>query len=181
MSRHSVQLYGKLRLSERQHIVLNAAVFQLSWLACVLGGSLIAIAVGTAVVALHLKLVPDKKREFLFLAQCAAIGFVVDLALIQTGVMDANGNLPPAWLTVLWVLFGTTVGYALRFFHGRLPLCVAAGAVFAPISYFGGARLADVTLFEPVLAALVAIGLVWALIFPLLIHLYTVNKIKWVH
>lgn len=178
MAERSVQLVGKLHLSERQHIVFNAAVFQLAWLACVLGGSAVAVVVTAAVVAMHLKLVADTRRESIFLLQCAVAGFVCDLALIQIGVMDTGNHLPPLWLTCLWVLFGTTVGYALRFFHGRLALCVAGGFVFAPTSYFGGARLADVTLFEPVWVALLFIGLVWAVVFPLLIHLYTVNKIK---
>ena len=181
MASHPVQLFGKVHLSERQHIVLNAAVFQVAWLACVLGGSWVALAVTAAVVAMHLHVVTDTRREALFLAWCAAAGFVCDLALIQAGVMDTGNHFPPVWLTCLWVLFGTTVGYALKFFHGRLVLCVAGGFVFAPTSYFGGARLADVMLFEPVWAALLIIALTWAVVFPLLIHLYTVNKIKPAH
>tara|TARA_R100001039_G_C1852178_1_gene112920 strand:- start:232 stop:777 length:546 start_codon:yes stop_codon:yes gene_type:complete len=178
MAGHHIQLFGKVPLSERQHIVLNAAVFQLAWLACVLGGSWVAVAVTAAVVTLHLNAVTDTRREALFLVQCAIAGFVCDLALIQIGVMDTGYPLPPVWLTSLWVLFGTTVGYALRFFHGRLALCVGGGLFFAPLSYYGGARLANVNLFEPVWAALLIIGLVWAVIFPLLIHLYTVNKLR---
>lgn len=178
MAHYPINLVGKLELTQRQHIVLNAAVFQLAWLACVIGGSLVAIAVTLAVVALHLKTVPARKREFMFLTRCAVIGFICDLALIQAGVMNSGGNLPPLWLTSLWVLFGTTVGYALRFFHGRLVLGIIGGGVFAPLSYFGGARLADVSLLEPVWAALLIIGLLWAVIFPLLIHLYTASTLK---
>lgn len=178
MASHRIQLFGKLHLTERQHIVFNAAVFQLAWLACVLGGSWIAGAVTAAVLTLHLNAVRDSRREAVFLAQCAVAGFVCDLALIQLGVMDTGQPLPPLWLTSLWVLFGTTVGYALKFFHGRLMLCVAGGLLFAPLSYFGGARLADVRLLEPVWAALLIIGLVWAVVFPALIHLYTVNKLR---
>lgn len=178
MASRPVLLPGNVRLTERQHIVLNAAVFQSAWLACVLGGSWIAILVTIAAVTLHIKIVPDKRRELIFLLQCAVIGFACDLMFILVGVMDTGNQLPPVWLTCLWVLFGTTVGYALRFFHGRLLLCVMGGTLSAPLSYFGGARLADVTLFEPVWAALMVIGLAWAVIFPLLIHLYTVNKLK---
>ncbi|MEX2335449.1 MAG: DUF2878 domain-containing protein, partial [Pseudohongiella sp.] len=167
-----------LHLSERQFIVFNAAVFQVAWPVCVLGGSWIAAALTVFVVALHLKAVPDTRRESIFLLQCAAAGFMCDLALIQIGVIDTGGHLPPVWLTCLWVLFGTTVGYALRFFHGRLALCVAGGAIFAPLSYYGGARLANVILFEPTWVAMLIIALVWSVIFPLLIHFYTVNKIK---
>jgi len=176
-----VYLLGRVRLSDRQHIVFNAAVFQLAWLACVLGGSWIAATVTVAVVALHLHTVADSRREAIFLAMCAAVGFVCDMALIQFGVMNTGNMLPPLWLTCLWVLFGTTAGYALRFFHGRLALCVAGGAIFAPLSYFGGARLADVALLQPMWAALLIISLSWAVVFPLLMHLYTVNKLKPAH
>ena len=181
MTADHVYLLGRLRLTHRQHIVFNAAVFQLAWLACVLGGSWIAAVVTLAVVALHLNAVTDTRREAVFLALCAAAGFVCDMALIQLGVMNTGHALPPLWLSCLWVLFGTTAGYALRFFHGRLALCVAGGALFAPLSYFGGARLADVTLLQPVWAALLIISLSWAVMFPLLIHLYTVNKSKPAH
>lgn len=181
MAADHVVLLGRVRLSDRQHIVFNAAVFQLAWLACVLGGSGIAAAVTIAVVANHLHAVADTRREAIFLAMCVAAGVVCDLALIQLGVMNTGNMLPPLWLTCLWVLFGTTAGYALRFFHGRLALCVAGGAIFAPLSYFGGARLADVALLQPVWAALLIISLTWAVIFPLLIHLYTVNKLKPAH
>jgi hypothetical protein len=168
-------------LADRRYLVLNTLCFQIAWLLCVLGGSSLAIFVTAAVVALHLQVVRDTKREALFLAQCAIIGFLCDLLLVQSGVMTTVTGWPPVWLTCLWVLFGTTVGYAMRFFHGRLWASVLGGAVFAPLSYFGGARLADVPLMQPEWFALVVIGLVWAFIFPLLIHLYTANRLRITH
>ena len=175
-SHRPVVLLGALHLSQRQHTILNAVAFQLGWWACVLGGSWLAMAEMPAVVAVHLNAVPDKRTEFLFLMQCTALGFICDMALISAGVLETGYFLPPLWLTSLWILFGTTVGYALRFFHDRLALCIAGGAVFAPTSYFGGARLADVTLLEPIWLALLIISLMWAMMFPLLIRLHALNK-----
>lgn len=165
-------------LGDRRYLVVNTISFQITWLLCVLGGSWVAVVVTGAVVALHLKVVRDARREALFLTQCAAIGFMCDLLLVQGGVMTTASGMPPVWLTCLWILFGTTVGYAMRVFHGRLWLSVAGGALFAPLSYFGGARLAGVPLMQPEWFALLVIAMFWAVVFPLLIHLYTVNRLR---
>lgn len=169
---YPIQLFGPVSLGERQHLILNAAVFQIAWLFCVLGGSWVAVLTVTAVVALHLFLVQDRLRELRFLLLAAAIGFVCDLALIRAGILTPASAWPPIWLTSLWVLFGTTVGYALRLFHGRLLWCIAGGGLSAPLSYYGGARLANVELMDPVWLALGLIGLMWAVVFPLLVYLH---------
>lgn len=166
------------RLSERQYLLVNALMFQLGWLLCVLFGSVMAIVVTAMTVAIHMQWVKDRKRESIFLMLCLGIGFLTDLLLIQAGVLTTGGLLPPPWLSCLWVLFGTTVGYALRLFHGKLLLCIAAGGLSAPLSYYGGARLADVGLLSPTWMALMIIGAIWALVFPLLIHFYSVNRLK---
>lgn len=165
-------------LGDRRYLVLNTLSFQITWLLCVLGGSGVALVVTIAVVALHLKVVRDARREALFLFQCAVIGFICDLLLVQGGVMTTASGFPPVWLTCLWILFGSTMGYAMRVFHGRLWMSVAGGAAFAPLSYFGGARLAGIPLMQPEWFALMVIALFWAVIFPLLIHLYTVNRLR---
>ena len=161
---------------DRRYLIVNTISFQITWLLCVTGGNLVAGAVTAVVVALHLKVVPDRRAEAVYLILCALVGFVCDLLLVQTGVLHTGSGLPPLWLTCLWVLFGSTVGYARRLFYGRLLTSAVAGAVFAPLSYFGGARLADVPLMQPEWVALLIIAAIWALIFPLLIHIYT---LKW--
>ncbi|ALO45053.1 DUF2878 domain-containing protein [Pseudohongiella spirulinae] len=169
---------SQMKLSERQYLLVNALMFQLGWLLCVLFGSMIAVGVTAATVALHMQWVRDKRREGIFLLLCLGIGFMTDLLLIQFGVLTTGSVFPPLWLSCLWVLFGTTVGYALRIFHGKLWLCIAAGGLSAPLSYYGGARLADVGLLAPAWLALLVIGLVWAFVFPVLIHFYSVNRLK---
>lgn len=167
-----------LKLSDRQYLLVNALMFQIGWLLCVLFGSVVAIVVTALTVAVHMQWVRDRKRESNFLLICLGIGFITDLLLIQAGVLVTGSLVPPLWLTCLWVLFGTTVGYALRVFHGRLWLCIAAGGLSAPLSYYGGARLADVGLASPTWLALLIIGAAWALVFPLLMHFYSVNRLK---
>lgn len=166
------------RWSDRQYLVINALAFQATWPICVLGGSLVAVVTTAFMLVMHLHQVSDVRRESLFIAQATAIGFLCDLALVSGGVMITGGVLPPLWLTCLWTLFATTIGYPMRFFFGRFWLSLITGAVFAPISYFAGARLAGVGLMSPEWMALLIIGLMWALAFPLLIHLYTFNRLR---
>lgn len=163
-------------MNQKQHLIVNAVVFQAAWFLCVLGGSIVAVATTIIVLALHLQWVQDKRRELIFLVQCVGIGFVCDLTLVQGGVLLTGSSLPPLWLICLWPLFGSTVGFALRAFHGRFVLCVVGGALLAPLSYFGGVRLSGSALLEPTWLALIIVGAFWAVIFPMLIHLYTVNR-----
>lgn len=175
---NSIDLRRILVMSEKQHLIVNAVLFQTAWLLCVLGGSVVAVVTTAIVLTLHFQWVRDRRREAVFLLQCVAIGFVCDLGLVQSGTLITGGQLPPLWLTCLWPLFGSTVGYALRPFHGRLLMCIAGGALLAPLSYFGGVRLAGIAMLEPAWLALIIIGVVWAIIFPLLVHLNTVNRLR---
>lgn len=152
--------------------IINALIFQIAWIVCVLGGSWVAITTTLVVLFLHLQQVREPRREAAFVIQTTVLGFLCDTALIQSGVLLTQESLPPLWLTCLWALFATTVGYALRFFLQRPWLSMWAGGVFAPMSYFAGARLAGIDLMTPLWMALVYVALIWALVFPLLNYLY---------
>jgi len=178
MRNSGVWLSRTLIITEKQHLLLNAAVFQGAWLICVLAGSAAAAAVTILVVGLHLRWVRDRRRESIFLMQAFLIGFSCDLLLVQSGVLVTGGALPPLWLSCLWLLFGTTVGYTLRPFHGRLGWCMAGGALLAPLSYFGGVKLSGAALMSPAWGALLIIAVIWTFIFPLLVHLYSVNRLR---
>jgi hypothetical protein len=161
-------------LNDRRRSVLDAAVFQAAWLGCVLGGSLIALPVTVAVVVMHLWLSERRRALGRFLFITTLVGLVCDLLLVNTGVLQLPGGarLQPLWLLCLWPLFATTVPHALRWFHGRKLGNMAAGALLAPLSYFGGSRLAGIDLLQPTWLALLLIAIVWAGVFPLLMGVY---------
>ena len=150
----------------------NALTFQIAWLVCVLAGSWVAVMTTLVVLVLHLQQVHNPRRELVFIVQATVVGFLCDTALIQSGVLITENFLPPLWLTCLWALFATTIGYALHFFLRRPWLSLLAGGFFAPLSYFAGARLAGINLMTPPWLGLLLIALMWALVFPLLNYLY---------
>ncbi len=169
----ATRLYDQ-SLSERQHLWLQIGLFQIAWLLCVLGGSLVALPVTLTVVCLQLWLAEQRRLYVHYLAVVTLIGFVCDLMLVNIGVLQLGSGLQlqPLWLLCLWPLFATTVPHALRMFHHRPAISALGGGALAPLSYFGGSRLAGVELMSPTWLALVIIAAAWALVFPLLISLY---------
>jgi hypothetical protein len=157
-------------------IAVNFVLFQLAWFACVLGGAYLVPWLGpvvvAAVVAYHLKAVPEARAESALLVTAAVIGTVFDSLLVSTGWLAYPSGqwvafLAPYWIIAMWVAFATTLNVSLNWLKGRPWLAASFGAVGGPMAYFAGAKLGGVVLVEPV-AALVAIGIGWAVIMPLL-------------
>lgn len=160
-------------LGERQHLLLNAGLFQLAWLLCVIGGTAVALPTTAVVLTVHLYLADHPAAELRFLLFALLLGLVTDRLLMHFGVLRfGEVTLQPLWLLCLWPLFASTCSYALRFFQGRWLLCALVGGLSAPLSYFGGSRLADVALLEPLWLAIFIIACTWALVFPvmMLVH-----------
>jgi len=159
-------------LTDRQHVLLNALLFQVAWLLCVIGGTVVALPVTAAVLALHLWLTPHRAAQARLLLVATGTGLVCDAVLINSGILLTPGRLPPLWLLCLWPLFASTLGLALRWFLTRPLAAIAGGLVFAPMSYFGGSRLAGIELLSPTWLALLLIGLIWSIVFPSLVLIY---------
>jgi len=127
-----------------QALVLNALRFEAGWLLCVLGGSWVAAIAGGSLLAWHLWRCA-RPGEWQFIAGFALLGLVIDGGFQLLGGFDFNDQtlvlgLLPLWLWMLW------------------PLC---GAISGPLSYYGGALLAEVTLAAWLLPVQ---ALVWAVL-----------------
>ena len=159
----------------RGAILLNFAAFEIGWFACVLGAARHQGRLGLAITALILlgSLVLARRawpRQLLLLALVALIGFVWDSALSYAGLTAYPGSffgplLAPVWIVALWALFAMTLDVSLRWLQGRTVIAMVLGAIAAPLSYYGGARLGAVSLPHPA-AALWAEGVGWGTMLP---------------
>jgi hypothetical protein len=151
-------------LSPRITPLLNAGLFQLGWFSCVLGGAWVALLVTPLILAAHLGwVVPQARRarELRWLGGFLALGMVVDGGLTLAGGYSLPATAPdwthwlplPVWMWCLWPLFASTVHHALHWLWQRPWLAAIGGATSAPLSYYGGAQLADVTLADWLLPA----------------------------
>jgi hypothetical protein len=158
------------------NVLLNLVMFQLGWLACVLGGAYHRPWIGTALVALvivvHLSQAPRPLRESTLILLVGVLGGAWDSLLVAQGLLVyPSGTLvtgiAPHWIVAMWLLFATTLNVSLNWLKGRYLLAILCGAIAGPLAYYTGARLGGVVMPEPA-QALTALSLGWAVLMPLL-------------
>jgi hypothetical protein len=159
--------------------VINFAAFQAGWFACVLGAAngipAAGLLVAIGVVSLHLVQVQRPAPELALLGIALLLGLVFDSLMVSFGwIRYPNGQLLPGlapyWILAMWAMFATTLNFSMKWMRGRLPLAILMGAVFGPLSYQAGARLGGLEFVDHT-AAMIALGIGWASIMPLLVHL----------
>jgi hypothetical protein len=157
--------------------LLNLALYQAGWFACVLGGARgrpwLGALVGLAPVVVHLALVERRLEEARFLAVVSVAGTAVDSAQQAAGTLAfPSGHylawLCPVWLTVLWAGLATLPRHSLSRLAGRPVACALLGAAGGPLAFLAGERLGGVAFPAGRAAGLAVLALVWAIVFPLL-------------
>lgn len=148
--------------------LLNAALFQLTWFACVLGGAAGSSVWGALALASLLAFSgtrPLLRSDLVFAAGLGLVGLVLDTLWIRTGVLDYGSAIAPAWIIMLWMGVGLTLNHSLALFAGRPWLGGLMAGAAAPLSYLGGERLGGVEVPDPVL--LVVVAAAWFALFTL--------------
>ena len=160
-------------------IIINAAVFQIGWFCCVLGGANNLPWLGTLtallIVAWHLGQAPRPRDELLLILSAGAIGACWDSLLVYAGLLQyPSGTLiagtAPHWIVAMWLLFATTLNVSLRWLKHRPLLAAAIGAAAGPAAYFAGYKLGGVQIPE-MTSAMTALALGWSVFMPLLMWL----------
>ncbi|MGD8350327.1 MAG: DUF2878 domain-containing protein [Gammaproteobacteria bacterium] len=155
-------------------LLINIVIYQLSWIACILGGAkgmpLLGVGVVSMAVAYHLYRAEDARPELILIGAAALIGAVWDSLLVAAGwLVYPSGTLiqgtAPYWIVALWIVFATTLNVSLRWFKQHLLLAALFGAAGGPLAYYAGAKLGGVS-FTDATAALTALGLGWMLLMP---------------
>jgi len=150
--------------------IANAVLFQLGWLACVLGGNSLWLLLAVAALVIHLRWISSWAAEGRLILCVVIVGTAVDSVLRYLDVFrfaDAS-PLIPLWLMLLWALLATTLRHCLAWSARPWWLASALGAVGGALTYYAGGRLAGVQFPYGEAATLIVIGLLWAGLFPLL-------------
>jgi hypothetical protein len=164
--------------------LINFALFQAGWFACVLGAASGRVWLGTtlglALVFTHLALVPNRGQETRLLAFALVIGIVVDSFHALTGALvffrgSILAGLAPPWLLVLWMQLASTLRFSLSWLGGRYVLACVLGALSGAGAYAAGVRLGAAGLGPDTALALVQIGAGWGLALPLLLFVAQKN------
>ena len=148
----------------------NAVLFQCGWFACVLGGNSRWLLVAVAALAVHLLWISSWSREGQAILAVTLLGTVIDTSLRTFGVFHFSmpGPLIPLWLIVLWALLATTLRHCLAWSARPWWRASLLGAVGGPLSYYAGSQLAGVSFGYGTAPTMIGLGLLWALLFPVL-------------
>jgi hypothetical protein len=158
-------------------VVVNVVLYQLGWVACVLGAAhglpWIGPLAAAAIIAWHLARAARTRPELALVACAVLLGALFDTLLVQAGwVHFSAGALiagtAPCWMMALWAIFATTLNISLRSLRTHPVLALILGALGGPLAYFAGARLGAITLVAAG-PALSAIALGWAVLAPVLL------------
>lgn len=154
--------------------LFNFIAFELAWLAAVTGGAsgrgLAGSIPALAVVLVHLAASGSGWRgEAKLIAAVTALGFALETGFINAGLISYAGGeavVPPIWIIALWLGFGTLPSASLAWLKDRWIMQALLGFIAGPLTYWGGVKLGAASLPEAAGAALIAIGLAWALAMP---------------
>ena len=175
---------AKSRVAQNGRLLVGSAFYQAVWFAAVLSAGASSRwwwSAGASAVFLCVSLCvwPSLRKRVLCLSAAAlACGLLVDTAMIATGVfasprMLVPAPLPPLWLLMLWLSFGTYIALSLEMLYGRYWLTAVAGACGGMLAYRGGALFGAIAWGMPIWLCTLALMLVWAIVFPLLVSLAT--------
>jgi hypothetical protein len=160
-------------------VLINVALYQAGWFACVLSAarerSSLGIAVAVLIVAGWLLAAPRPGALLQLTVLTGVVGYCWDSWLAVLGLIrylpgPFSPPLAPLWILALWLLFSTTLHVSLRWLQSNFRLAALLGALAAPLAYLGAARFGALELPQP-LPALAAQAAGWALLLPLLLCL----------
>jgi len=150
-------------------IIINAAVFQIGWLCCVLAGANHVPWLGTLtallIVTWHVSHANGPRSELLLILSAGIIGAVWDSLLVYAGWLQYPSgtlidNTAPHWIVAMWMLFATTLNVSLKWLKQRPVLAAALGAAAGPAAYFAGYKLGGVEIPD-FTTAMTALALGW--------------------
>ena len=160
-------------------ILINIALFQIGWFACVLSAAanrpLIGVGIAAVVMFVHVMRSRNYQQELYLIVTAMLIGAIWDSLLVWQGWLDYTSgmfanNIAPYWIIVMWGLFATTLNMSLRWLKNKTVLAAVIGAIAGPLAYYGGQKLGAVEFVDPTMAV-ISLALGWALFTPVLMAL----------
>lgn len=152
-------------------IVINAALFQIVWFACVIGGAngLLWPAV-ISFGALAVWQLPAKRRhstDIKLLITAIVLGLMFDSLWVQLGFLEFADQRPfsmlaPAWIIILWMGFALTINHSLTWINIHPALPALLGAICGPSSYLAGMKLGAVSYQADVVLISACLALCWS-------------------
>lgn len=154
----------------KQHILLNAVLFQLAWFSAALVSWLLSVVfVIAGLVQLVVAYRPQVTKQIWFIIGAVAIGVVMDSIFHEIGIYRFL-NEPatvlnfPLWLACMWIAFSTSLCLSLAWLFAKPIIFIVAAAIMGPVSYMVGRELQLLTFATADVPWMVAGWAAWAIL-----------------
>ncbi len=159
--------------------VINFALFQGVWFMALLfeDNALLPIGIIIGVMFYFSKQI---KQDILIVLLGLAISLSFEFLMVQLGWIAFKVYPYPIWFILLWSALLLTINTSMGFLT-KLPwfVSVLICTVFAPASYWGGARFDVISIMSPVWHFWLSYGLAWALMFNIILIINKNIANKW--
>lgn len=115
----------------------------------------------------------DLKKYTMFTFFLILSGIIIDSTLLNLNFINFSNyekSYSPIYMWSIWIIFIPYYQIAFNKFKGKNLLAAICGLLFAPFSYYSGSKLGNLEILET--TNLIAIGVLWAIFFPISINLY---------
>ena len=166
-------------LANKKNLLINAGLFQMLWIAAVLGSAknLIWPCLLMVIILACWQLQPTRRArtDVSLIITAILMGLIIDSLWVATGVLEYTDQRPfnfiaPLWILVLWAGFALTINHSMAWMKAHPLLPSLLGLISAPLSYFAGMRFGAMAYHQDVLLVSAYIALAWAIALPLLVH-----------
>lgn len=155
--------------------------FDVAWASAVAGGAggwpWLGVLPALGLLGLHLFLSRKALRaEVVAVLAITLFGILLEAVFMAAGFVTFAGTpvagiLPPLWVWALWLGFASLPNGSLTWLGGRVGIQMGLGLVFGPLAYWTGAQMGAAVVGTPEPQSLLAIGIGWALAFPVIMML----------
>ncbi|HDZ37311.1 MAG TPA: DUF2878 domain-containing protein [Marinobacter sp.] len=158
--------------SETARNILNFILFQIGWFACAAYPTLLGPVLVLVFLAIHFVFVSQHRfTELQFVGLGTVVGALLDGLWFYLGVLDDGSGtvlITPLWLVAIWAIFMTTLSHSLNWISRKMFLAFLFAPIAGPFAYWSASKIGVVVLPDLV-ASLIALGLGWLVVFPLLL------------
>jgi hypothetical protein len=157
-------------------LIKNMILFKIGWTACVGSAAQGHPWIGAIVILLicgeHIWTAQRRSPEAFLLLAAGLLGLFWETLLVNLGLLEYGSGvlhewIAPYWIVALWLLFATTLNSSLKWLSRRWELASLVGLICGPAAFFAGERMGAVN-FNQNHVSLLAIGLGWAILLPIL-------------
>lgn len=153
--------------------IINFLLFQTVWFLSLLLEDA-SLAFSAIVIVLMFYLSAQKKQDAILLLKALPLALLAEFLAVNLGLLEFKTSPFPPWLALLWIALILCINTSMSFLKSLKPWqAFVVCLVFAPASYWAGARFEVLTIEVPLWHFWLAYGALWSVFFTAILFINT--------